>query len=75
MGTLSKSVNLLCSMHAKNITCLVPFCSSNPMGHVLIIVQLVGAELGLESDVKPGFPRQCATLTLRQQNCWLMVTR
>lgn len=55
MGRLSKSVNLLCSRHAKNITCLVPISSSNPMGHMPMIVQLVGTELGLESDVKPGF--------------------
>lgn len=70
MGGPSQPVCQLCARHAKHITSLVPLNSNNPMGHMPIVVQLVGTELGLESDVKPGIHKQCAMLTLRHQSCW-----
>lgn len=48
------SISLLWAMHAKHITCLISLHSNNPIGHMPIVTQLIGVELGYESDLKPG---------------------
>ena len=70
MGRLSQSYQLLCAMHAKCITCLIPFSSNNAVRHMPIAAQLVDVELGHESDFKPGVHKQYAMLTLSHQSYW-----
>ena len=55
VGRWSEPTHLICTSHTKHITCLSPLNShNNPIGHMPRVAQLVGIELGLESDLKPG---------------------
>lgn len=65
MSRLSQPHQLTMWKHAKHIACLISLHSNNPIRHMPIVAQLVGVELGHESDFKPEFYNQIAILFVK----------